>query len=143
MVKTKPVDIVVKKWEERASVATDDYRFGVENPKEDWQTATLKQAKAWEDGVRQAITEKRFEGGVKAAGTEKWRKGALEKGAARFADGIRKAVDEYREAMAEVLRVIEGVKLPERGPRGDPKNYARVQAIGDALHKWSIARKKA
>jgi len=142
MVKTKPIDIVVKKWEERASVATDDYRFGVENPKQDWQAATLGAAKAWEDGVRQAITEKRFEGGVRAAGTQKWQKGALEKGATRYADGIRKSVDEYSAKMAEVLRVIEGVKLPERGPRGDPKNIQRVAAIADALHKWAIARKK-
>ena len=142
MVRTKPIDIVVKKWKDRASVATDDYVYGVQNPKQDWQKATLDASKAWEDGIRAAITEKRFEGGVRAAGTEKWQRGALEKGAARFADGVTKAVDEYSAKMGEVLRVIEGVSLPPRGPRGDPKNIERVKAIADALHKFAIAKKK-
>ena len=45
--------------------------------------------------------------------------------------------------MGEVLRVMEGVTLPARGPKGDPKNYDRVKAIGEALHKYKVAKKKA
>jgi len=140
MVKTKPIDKVTKKWQERASVATDDYKFGVENPKRDWAKATEESAGAWEQGVQQAIREKRFVKGVRSAGTEKWQKRASEKGAVRYADGIRTAVDEYERKMAEVLRVMEGVDLPPRGPRGDPRNIERVARIADALHKWKIAK---
>jgi len=143
MVKVKPIDMVVKKWQERASVATDDYKFGIENPKVDWASATEKAFDAWQKGVQAAIAEKRFVGGVRKAGTEKWKRKALEVGADRYATGVRAAVDEYQSAMAEVLRVIEGVTLPERGPRGDPKNIERVKAIADALHKYAIAKKKA
>ena len=142
MVKTKPIHVVKKKWIERASIAADDYKTGIETA-EDWASATEKAAKRWQDGVTAAIRENRFVGGVRAAGTEKWKKKALEVGASRYPDGIRAAETEYEKAMAEVLRVIEGVTLPERGPRGDPKNYDRVKAIGDALHKWAIAKKKA
>jgi len=143
MVKTKPVDLVVKKWQERASVATDDYKFGVMNPKKDWATAAEAAFDAWAKGVQTAIAEKRFVGGVRKAGTEKWRRKAVEVGADRYAPGIRAAADEYAAAMTEVLRVIEGVDLPPRGPKGDPRNYERVVKIGDALHKWAIARKRA
>jgi len=143
MVKVKPVDIVKKKWSERASVAEGDYKFGVENPKEDWASATTAAFDRWASGVTEAIRDKRFVGGVKAAGTEKWKRKASEVGARRFAEGVRAAVEDYAAAMSEVLRVIEGVKLPERGAKGDPKNYERVKAIGDALHKWKIAKKKA
>jgi len=142
MVKVKPVDRVVKKWEERASVATDEYKAGVENPRQDWAKATEDAFPAWQTAIQEAIRNKTFIGGVRKAGTDKWRKGALEKGADRYSSGVRAAVDEYRDAMGEVLRVIEGVTLPARGPKGDPKNYDRVKAIGDALHKYKVAKKK-
>jgi len=143
MVKVKPIDVVVKKWQERASVASDDYKFGIENPKRDWASATERAFDAWQKGIQQAIAERRFVGGVRSAGSEKWRKKALEVGADRYATGIRAAIDEYNAKMSEVLRVIEGVTLPERGAKGDPKNIERVRAIADALHKYAIAKKKA
>jgi len=143
MVKVKPIDRVVKKWEERASVATDEYKAGVENPKQDWQKATEDAFPAWQTAIQEAIRNRTFIGGVRKAGTEKWRRGALEKGADRYSSGVRAAVDEYRDAMGEVLRVMEGVTLPARGPKGDPKNYDRVKAIGEALHKYKVAKKKA
>ena len=143
MVKTKPVEHVVKKWESKASIATDDYKFGVENPKEDWASATEGAFSRWQAGIQESISKKTLIGGVRKAGTGKWKKRALEKGAGRYAEGIRTATDEYRSAMGEVLKVIEGVDLPEKGAKGDPKNYERVKAIGEALHKWKIARKTA
>ena len=143
MVKTKPIDVVRRKWEERATVAADDYKFGVQNPKRDWAKATEDAASAWEQGIQAALREKRFVGGVRKAGTDKWQKKAVEVGADRFASGVRAAVDEYERAMGEVLRVIEGVSLPERKARGDPANIQRVAAIADALHKYAIAKKKA
>ena len=143
MVKTKPIDVVKKKWADRASVAGDDYKFGVQNPKRDWARATEEAFDAWTKGIQEAIAEKRFVGGVRKAGTEKWQKKAIEVGADRYTTGVRAAVDEYEAAMSEVLRVIEGVSLPPRGPKGDPKNIERVKAVADALHKFAIARKKA
>jgi len=142
MVKVKPIDIVAKKWTSRASVATDDYRYGVQNPKEDWQRATENAFDRYVKGVQEAIADKRFVGGVRSAGTEKWQKKALEVGADRYATGVRAAVEEYAQRMQEVLSVIEGIKLPERGPRGDPKNIERVAAIAKTLHEWKKAKKK-
>ena len=143
MVKTKPIDVVSKKWVEKASGATDDYRYGISNPKVDWQEATEKAFNRWQAGIQQAIANKTFIGGVRKAGTAKWQERAKEVGATRYSEGVRTAEDDYREAMSEVLRVIEGVTLPEKGPKGDPRNYERVKAIGDALFKWKLARKKA
>lgn len=143
MVRTKPIDVVQKKWADRASVAADDYKFGVQNPKRDWQKATEAAFDAWTKGIQAAIAEKRFIGGVRKAGTEKWQRKAVEVGADRYTSGVRAAVDEYAAAMSEVLRVIEGVDLPPRGPKGDPRNIERVARIADALHKFAIGRKKA
>jgi len=143
MVKVKPVDIVVRKWQTRATAAVEDYRYGVQNPKQDWAKACEAAFEAWRSGVQQAAAERRYVGGVRKAGTEKWLKKALEVGAARYAPGISAAVEEYSAAISEVLRVLEGISLPPRGPRGDPRNYERVKIIGDTLHKVFTAKKKA
>lgn len=143
MVKTKPLEKVVAKWQARATAAVEDYRFGIENPKVDWATAAAAAQAAWAQGVQQAAAEGRFAGGVKKAGTEKWKRKALEVGAARYASGVAAAVTDYANAIADVLRTIEGISLPPRGPRGDPRNYERVKVIGDTLHKVFTAKKKA
>jgi len=143
MVKVKPIDIVVKKWQARASIATDDYKYGIENPKRPWDKAAEEAFDAWASGVQAAIADKRFVGGVRRAGLEKWKRKALNVGAPRYAPGITAAVDDYTAAMGEVLKVIEAISLPPRGPKGDPRNYERVKLIGDTLHKWKLAKKKA
>jgi len=142
MVKVKPIDVVRRKWEERASVAVDDYKFGIQTA-EDWAAAAERAYDRWAKALQAAIAEKRYVGGVRAAGTEKWKKKALEVGADRYASGVRAATDEYARKMSEVLRVIEGISLPEKGPKGDPKNIERVRIVAETLHKWAMAKKKA
>lgn len=142
MVKVKPIDVVVKKWKARASVATDDYKYGIQNPKQPWSKAAEAAFDAYVSGVQEAIADKRYVGGVRKAGDEKWSRKALEVGATRYAPGIAAATDEYAAAMGEVLRVIEGISLPPRGPKGAASNYDRVKVIGDTLHKWKLARKR-
>lgn len=142
MVKTKPIDLVVRKWQSRASVATEDYKAGVENPKVDWVSATAAAGDSWAAAIQEAIADRRFVGGVKKAGTEKWKRKALEVGASRYAPGITSATQDYSAAMGEVLRVIESVSLPARGPKGAAQNYERVKVIGDTLHKFALAKKK-
>lgn len=56
-------------------------------------------------------------------------------GQQRFASGVQAAQSEYESGFGPFLRVIQGVELPGKGPRGDPRNYALVQAVGEALHR--------
>lgn len=134
MVATKPLDQVVDKWQRKVAAAGPDYIAGVQNPKADWQTETLKAEGRYKQGVTQAAAEGRFGKGVQTAGTEKWKRGATGKGATRWPEGVAAAAGDYSSGMGEVLSTIQGVTLPPRGPKGDPANYARVQAIGTALH---------
>jgi len=142
MVKVKPTDVVVNKWKARASVATEDYKYGIQNPKQPWSKAAESAFDAWQAGVQEAIADRRYVGGIRRAGDAKWSKKALEVGASRYAPGITAATEEYRAAMGDVLKVIESVSLPPRGPRGSAANYERVKIIGDTLHKFALARKK-
>lgn len=134
MVKTKSLDQVVNKWTRKVSGAGEDYRAGIENPREDWATATKAAEDRYREGVTRAAQEGRFGKGVSKAGTDKWRTGASEKGPGRWREGVSAATDEYRSGMGEVLDTIGGVTLPPRGASGDPRNYERVKAIGQKLH---------
>ena len=134
MVATKPIDQVVEKWQRKVQGATQDYSQGVNNPKADWATETAKAEGRYREGVTRAASEGRFGKGVQRAGTEKWKKGATGKGVNRWTEGVGAATAEYQSGMSEVLNTIGSVTLPPRGPKGDPQNYARVQAIGTALH---------
>ena len=123
------------KWKRRASVAAPDYEAGIDNPRTSWEESTLKAADSQAKGVQQAIANKSFEKGIKKAGNAKWQQRAKQLGAQRFAEGVAVAEDAYKAGFQPYKEAIERVSLPPKGPKGDPRNYARVAAIGEALRK--------
>jgi len=129
----RSIEQIARKFASVTPGRTEDYRFGVENPRTDWATATAAAESAYEGGVTQAIAKKRFGKGVKAAGTEKWSRGAITKGTARWGPGVTLGEDAYRSGFAPYRDAIERVTLPPRYPRRDPRNLARVKAVVDAL----------
>lgn len=130
----KPVSVSSAKWVSRAGQAAGDYARGVQNPRNSWEQATSDAAAAHAAGIQQAISENRFEKGVQAAGNAKWQRKATTVGAQRFGPGVSAAKADYEQGFAPYTSVIQGVTLAPRGPKGDPRNYERVKAIGDALH---------
>jgi len=135
MPRVRDIGTLSEKWVRRASAATQDYQFGVQNPTVDWQQATVAAANAWQQGVQQAIQERRWENAVRATPTQKWQQAAVEKGAQRFAQGVQLARDEWARAWEPYRQVLEGLQLPPRGPRGDPNNIQRVQVVARQLHE--------
>lgn len=136
----KSLDRISEKWARVVAVSQPDFEAGVQNPRKDWKTETLAAANNYAAGVSKAITEKRFDKGVALAGTDKWRDRALSVGVGRWLEGVRVSRSNYEAGFAPYRTVIERVTLPPRGPKGDPKNIARVAAIADALHKEKIKR---
>lgn len=134
MVNTKPANVVVEKWLRKATAASEDYKMGVENPRRDWQSAALAAAEVWKTAIQQAAAKGLWEKGIQSVSTEEWKRKAVEVGAARYSGGVSAAKDAYAKKIAKVLEILKAVDLPPRGPRGDPRNYERVKAIGDALH---------
>lgn len=126
------------KWVQRASVATDAYKTGVQNPRADWQAATIAGAKNWSDAIQVAIQKGYFAQGVQKAGTAKWQTGALSKGADRFASGVAAAKPVYEAKMAKVIAEIENCPLPARLAKGRVENYERVKIMGQWLNKAKL-----
>ena len=121
------------KWVRRASVASVDYLKGVENPKKSWSAAAVAAEGNYKQGVVAAANAGRFAKGVKAAGDAKWKENAVSKGPGRFAEGVALAKDQWQKGFAPYHSAISSLNLPARGPKGDPKNLARVAAVASTL----------
>src|SRR5215208_3682364 len=115
------------KWTRRAAVATEDYKSGINAPREQWQTATLAAADVHKTATQAALNRGAFSAGVRMAGNEKWQRKAAGIGADRYAQGVAAAESDYEKGVAPYLDVIENTKLPPRGAKGDPSNLQRVK----------------
>jgi len=60
-------------------------------------------------------------------------------GVARYSPGVAAAEEDFARGFADFQAVLDGLEIPDRGPRGSAANYAIVQKVGDALHKKRLA----
>lgn len=134
----KSLTSVANKWKNITSQRSPEYEQGVRSPRRDWATSTEAARDNYNEGVTLAITQDRFTKGVRKAGTATWSRGAIEKGVSRFASGVRVAEAKYREGFQPYHDVISQITLSPRYPRGDVRNYQRVQELGQALHDAKV-----
>jgi hypothetical protein len=131
---------VSAKWSQNAGNATSTYTDGVQNPKEDWKTATLAAKENYKAGVQKSITDDRFSKGVNRTSTDKQIQASVQKGSERFSAGIALAGPDFEAGMAPVLAVIASTNLPPRKPKGDASNIQRVAALAAAQHAAKLRR---
>lgn len=136
----KPLDQISDKWKRVASVATPEYEAGIRSPRRKWAEATANSEAAYTQGVQQAIARKSFSAGVKKAGDTKWQENALAKGPARWQQGVELSQSAFETGFKPFRDVIERTALPERGPKGDPKNINRVAVLAKALHDYKVSQ---
>ena len=126
------------RWARKAAAAGQDYQDGVQSPRADWQAATLAAAASQAAGAQAAIARGSFGKGVQAAGSAKWQSRAVKLGVSRFAQGVTETTADYERGVAPYLQTIEGITLPARGPKGDPRNLERVKIIANALRAKKV-----
>lgn len=129
---------IAQKWARVTPQRTADYEQGVRSPRKSWAEATGNAVQAYEQGIQESISKGRFAAGVAAAGDEKWKKKTIEKGVRRWGPGVQVAQSDFEAGFAPYRQVIEGVELPPRYPKGDPRNLERVAAITSALHAAKV-----
>ncbi len=112
----------------------DRYSDGIRNPGKDWEKETKAAEPIYEAGVKAAIVRKAFGKGVSKAGTAKQMAKTIQN-EGRWVEGIEGALDTMTAAMGPVVSVLQGVSLPPSFPKGDPRNYKRVEVVGTALRK--------
>ncbi len=134
----KPISEIAEKYTRVTPGRAADYEAGIRKPTKDWATQTANAEAAYEAGIQEALSQKRFSKGVAAAGTQKWQKKALDVGVGRWPAGVRAAGEDYAKGFAPFRDVIERTTLPPRGAKGSPQNIERVRVIAMALHEAKI-----
>jgi hypothetical protein len=135
MVSIKSLDSITAKWAQVTPERAAYYEAGIKAPAKDWAAGAVAGQGAYEAAMRNSAVLKQRETKIKAVGSEKWSRKATAVGPSRFREGVPAAKDDYNKGFSTYHGVISSLALPEKGARGDPKNYARVAAIGQALNK--------
>lgn len=135
MVKVKSLDAIQKKWAEVTPERAPYYEEGIKNPARSWKEEAVKGQKAYVAAMHDPKVLALRKTNIERAGDEKWQRKAVAVGPSRFREGVPAAEEDFGQGFAPYHSAIAAVVLPEKGARGDPKNYARVKAIGDVLHK--------
>ena len=139
MPKIKSSAEIAQKWARVTPERTEDYKLGVENPKEDWAKKTQDAKEAYKLGIQESISKDRFANGVARVGTEKWKKKAIEKGGLRWGPGVSIAGPDYEAGFKPYADTIAATSLPPRYAKGDPRNIARVAAMAAALRTKKVS----
>jgi len=126
--------VIAERFVKYAPQRADRFEEGVRHPDKDWEKETAEAEDNYEVGVKAAITRKAFGKGVKKCGTSRQQSKTIQN-IPRWTEGISNAEDDMAAAMAPVVAVMAAVKLPKVYPKGDPRNYERVKAVGTALRK--------
>jgi len=137
-IKVKDAATSSRKFTQRAAAAAADYQAGVQAAGQDWQTNTAAAAENFAAGVQEAIGRGAFARGVQKAGGAKYSLKAGTIGARRFPEGVREAGPDFEAGVTPYLQTIAAITLPPRRPKGDPANFLRVQAIGEALRRRKL-----
>jgi hypothetical protein len=135
LVNIKSLDKITNKWAKVTPDRAPYYEEGIKAPTKDWATEAAKGQSAFEAAMRDPKVLTLREKKIKEVGSEKWQRKATAVGPSRYREGVPAATDDYTKGFSPFHGVISSLVLPEKGARGDPKNYARVKAIGDALNK--------
>ena len=138
-IKVKSIEASTTKWADKARGASAEFATEAEAAAELWASKTAAAADTFHLAISAANIKERFRRGVVRAGAAKFARKIRDVGADRFAGGVDAAVVDYRQGAEPYYSVIAGLTLSARKPRGDPANYKRVEEIGKALNAKRLA----
>jgi len=104
-----------------------------------WEERTSASGGVYLAAISAAGISDRFVGGVKRAGAAKFARKVRDVGVARYAPGVAAAKEDFARGFADYQAVLDGLEIPDRGPRGSPGNYAIVEKVGSVLHAKRLA----
>jgi hypothetical protein len=139
-IRTISASDVAEKWSTVTPGRSGYYESGTAGKGGDWESKTKAAKGSYKAGVSVAGIENRYAGGVGRAGGGKWERKVKEVGVSRFGPGIGAAKADYAAGAGDFLSMLSGMSIPDRGPRGDPGNYAIVAKVGEALHAKRLSQ---
>jgi len=103
----KAIDKWVKKYEDRASVAEDAYRDGVQNPRRPPASSAIAARDAWVKKLAMKETQDAWEDGLRTVGDAGVIDAAVKKGSVRYVDGVRAGVPKVRDFATKFAAHLE------------------------------------
>jgi len=138
-IKVKPIEASTSKWSENAARAAEEFAVNAEAAAEEWQRATAASSDTFHQAITAPNMKERFRRGVVRAGAAKFARKIRDVGRDRFGPGVAAATDDYKTGAEPYFSTIAALTLDPRKPRGDPANYRRVEQIGKALNAKRLA----
>lgn len=136
----KSASSVSKKWGDRASAASEDYKAGALGTTKD-QAALAKAAIPFmKTALIKAIDSGRVAKGLDASGKAGWQKGITEKGASRYGEGVSTptAQSKYASNSGKFDTARNSSASMPRGEKGSAVNLAKVSTVVNALRKEKV-----
>lgn len=128
----KDPSTLAQKYSTRASAAATDYATGVANTSGQASAAAAAVA-TWQAAVNSPTAAKAFVTNLNKAGDAAWQMGVKNKGASRYAQGVQAGASKWATNVAPYFAALSSLTLPPRGLRRSAQNFARVQAVDQAL----------
>ena len=138
-IKVKPITEATTKWTENAGRAYERFASEAEAAAELWAKNTAGAADTYFQAVSAPGVKERFRRGTVRAGAAKFARKIRDVARDRFAPGVAAASADYQAGAEPYYQVIAGLTLSARKPKGDPANYKRVEEIGKALNAKRLA----
>jgi len=138
-ISVKSASEVAQKWADVTPGKAGYYEAEAPAAGAEWEANTVASGGTYKAAISAAGIQDRFVGGVRRAGAAKFARKVKDVGVARYGPGVAAAKADMAAGVEPYLSVLEGLEIPDRGPRGSPANYAIVQKVGDALHKKRLA----
>lgn len=126
------------KFARNAQGATADYVSGAQARAGKFAANSVAGVDNWQQAVTAAGVKERLRRALQKAGAAKFSEGVATKGQVRYGPGVQAGLGDYQTNVAPFLQRLASLTLPPRRPRGDPGNYARSQAVGQALNAQRI-----
>lgn len=139
-IKVKDPTASAAKYVQNAGNAVNAYKAGIQAPKRSQSQAAIDAIPNWQQAVASTGAAARMKSGLTASGDSGWTNGALNKGAARYPQGVQMAQGKWQQNTQPYLTALATANLPAKGIRGSAQNYQRVQAVGQLLHNLKNQR---
>jgi len=130
---------VAEKWSTVTPGRSAYYESGTEGKGGEWESKTAAAKGTYTTAISAAGIGDRFAGGVRRAGGGKWERKVKAVGVSRFGPGVGAAREDYLTGVSDYLSMLSGMSIPDRGPRGDPGNWAISEKVGKALHSKRLS----
>jgi len=140
MVKIKPLDEISKRYEEAASFVPERYKRGIQQVTDWKEKATSDSAEArFKARMSEVLAAERRKKALELVSEADWKKRAVEVGASRIGEGMRKkGVEKHKRNYAPYREALAALELPEKTT--DP--FANIDNRLKAVVRTLIEKKK-